>query len=297
MSEKIHIVIMAGGIGSRLYPLSTPEKPKQFLDLLGTGKTLIQMTYERFLRVDENADFWVVTSGQYAGFVREQLPQLPLSHILCEPEPRSTTPCIAYASWKIAAMSPGERPCIIFTPADAYAPELDKFAATMRSAVKFASSCHSIVCTGICPSRPETGYGYIHASIPENAAPNEVHKVLEFKEKPCVGVAKQYLEDGEYLWNAGIFVWNLETIVSEIRLNAPSTAALMDELSPYLFTQKEDEALARLFPQCEKISIDYAVMEKSDAVYVVPGEWIWSDLGGFEALSAITGKEYDNFSK
>lgn len=289
---KTHIVIMAGGIGSRLYPLSTPEKPKQFLDLLERGETLIQMTYNRFRSVDPDAEFWVVTSELYAHFVKEQLPDIPDTHILCEPEPRSTTPCIAYASWKIAAgSSDGSKDCVIVTPSDAYVPDYAEFALTMRSALDFVKDKHAIVCVGITPDHPETNYGYIHCSETGKGR-NTVSKVLAFKEKPDMVTATEYFEEGTYLWNAGIFVWNLDTIASEIREHAPATAGLMDELAPDLFGPGEKESLSRLFPQCEKVSIDYSVMEKSDSVYVVPGEWEWSDLGGFEALSKITGKKY-----
>lgn len=283
---------MAGGIGSRLYPLSTPEKPKQFLDLLECGETLIQMTYNRFKVVDPDAEFWVVTSETYAHYITEQLPEIPCSHILCEPEPRSTAPCIAYASWKIAAETPeGEKPCIIVTPSDAYVPDCEEFALTMRSGLAFAADRHAIVCVGIAPDRPETNYGYIHSSVTDEKK-NSVSKVVSFKEKPDSATAERYLREGGYLWNAGIFIWSLDTITSELRKHAGHTAELMDELAPVFFSESENKALSRLFPQCEKISIDYAVMEKSDSVFVIPGDWTWSDLGGFEALSKITGKKY-----
>lgn len=283
---------MAGGIGSRLYPLSTPEKPKQFLDLLECGETLIQMTYNRFKVVDPDAEFWVVTSETYAHYIKEQLPEIPCSHILCEPEPRSTAPCIAYASWKIAAETPeGEKPCIIVTPSDAYVPDCEEFALTIRSGLAFAADRHAIVCVGIAPDRPETNYGYIHSSVTDEKK-NSVSKVVSFKEKPDSATAERYLREGGYLWNAGIFIWSLDTITSELRKHAGHTAELMDELAPDFFSESENKALSRLFPQCEKISIDYAVMEKSDSVFVIPGDWTWSDLGGFEALSKITGKKY-----
>lgn len=283
---------MAGGIGSRLYPLSTLEKPKQFLDLLECGETLIQMTYNRFKVVDPDAEFWVVTSETYAHYITEQLPEIPCSHILCEPEPRSTAPCIAYASWKIAAETPeGEKPCIIVTPSDAYVPDCEEFALTIRSGLAFAADRHAIVCVGIAPDRPETNYGYIHSSVTDEKK-NSVSKVVSFKEKPDSATAERYLREGGYLWNAGIFIWSLDTITSELRKHAGHTAELMDELAPDFFSESENKALSRLFPQCEKISIDYAVMEKSDSVFVIPGDWTWSDLGGFEALSKITGKKY-----
>ena len=280
-----HIVIMAGGVGSRLYPVSTPERPKQFLDLLDCGKTLIQLTYERFLRTDAQAQFWVVTSARYVPFIREQLPDIPEAHILAEPEPRNTAPCIAYACWKIRHEDPQAN--IVVTPSDAYVPDYDAFAATMRTALDFTATRSAIVCVGINPTYPHTGYGYIHAP----GATDGVVKVASFKEKPSLEVAQAYLDEGGYFWNAGIFVWNIETIEAELRTHAPQICGVMDELAPALYTSAEEAELARLFPTCEKISIDYAVMEKSAEVYMIPGHWAWSDLGSFEAIEKITGKK------
>ena len=280
-----HVVIMAGGVGSRLYPVSTPEHPKQFLDLLDCGKTLIQLTYDRFLRTDPGAQFWVVTSANYIHFIREQLPGIPEEHILAEPEARNTAPCIAYACWKIRRKDPQAN--IVVTPADAYVPDCDAFAATMRTALDFTATRPAIVCVGINPTYPHTGYGYIHAP----GATDGIVKVASFKEKPSLEVAQAYLDEGGYFWNAGIFVWNVATIEAELRRYAPQICGGMDELAPSLFTPAEPAELARLFPTCEKISIDYAVMEKSDDVHMIPGHWMWSDLGSFEAIEKITGKK------
>lgn len=282
--NDIHIVIMAGGVGSRLFPLSTPERPKQFIDPLDCGKTLIQLTYERFLKVSPDASFWVVTSARYIHFVNEQLPDIPAEQILAEPEARNTAPCIAYACWKIRQKHPTAN--IVVTPSDAYVPDCDAFAVTMRTALSFTGTRHAIVCVGIKPTSPHTGYGYIHAGGGDG-----VVKVSEFKEKPSAEVAERYLAEGGYYWNAGIFVWNVRTIEEELRTHAPQICAVMDELVPALYTPREEAALARLFPACEKISIDYAVMEKSPYVYMIPGHWDWSDLGSFEAIEAITGKK------
>ena len=280
-----HIVIMAGGVGSRLYPISTPEHPKQFLDLLDCGKTLIQLTYDRFLRTDAGAQFWVVTSANYTHFIREQIPDIPEDHILAEPEARNTAPCIAYACWKIRQKDPQAN--IVVTPADAYVPDCDAFAVTMRTALDFTATRPAIVCVGINPTYPHTGYGYIHAP----GATEGIVKVASFKEKPSLEVAQSYLDEGGYFWNAGIFVWNVATIEAELRRFAPQICGVMDELAPALFTPDEPAELARLFPTCEKISIDYAVMEKSDDVHMIPGHWMWSDLGSFEAIEKITGKK------
>ena len=280
-----HIVIMAGGVGSRLFPISTPDHPKQFIDLLGCGKTLIRLTFERFLEVSPQARFWVVTSADYVHFVREQVPEIPEEQILAEPAARNTAPCIALACWKIKEKYPDAN--IIVTPADAYVPDLKAFAATMRQALDFTSSRKAIVCTGISPTFPHTGYGYIEA--PD--ALDGVVKVSSFKEKPSLEVAERYLAEGGYWWNAGIFVWRADTIEEELRRFAPQICGVMDRIAPSLYGEEETEALAELFPQCDKISIDYAVMEKSPDVYVIAADWEWSDLGSFEAIEKITGRD------
>lgn len=272
-----HVVIMAGGIGSRLWPVSTPRRPKQFIDLLGTGKTLLQMTVDRFKGVA--TDFWVVTSASYVPVVRAQLPSLPEDRILAEPVGRSTAPCIAYACWKILKRYPDAN--VVVTPADAYVSDTGKFAEAVSTAVKAVSQGGKIVTIGIRPTRPETGYGYICASSAEEG---KVVKVSEFKEKPSLQTAEQYLSAGNYFWNAGIFVWNVATVISEIRAHAPSIAAVMDALAPSFYTPAESSELARLFPTCENISIDYAVMEKSDNIYVIAADPGWSDLGSWDSL-------------
>jgi len=280
-----HIVIMAGGVGSRLYPLSTPEHPKQFLDILGTGKTLIQMTYERFKHVDPNALFWVVTAADYAHFIEEQLPQIPPERILKEPEPRNTAPCISYVSRKIAGHYPED--VVVVTPSDAYVPDCNAFAATVRPVLTFARDRKAIVCIGIKPSFPHTGYGYINAD--EQDSP--IAMVKSFKEKPDLATAQRYLEEGGYLWNAGIFIWNVSTIEAELAEFAPGLEAVMDEIAPSLYGPEESETVKRLFPQCEKVSIDYAVLEKSKNIYVAPSDWEWTDLGSFEAIEKVTGRK------
>lgn len=276
---------MAGGVGSRLYPLSTPEHPKQFIDLLGCGKTLIRLTYDRFLALDKDARFWVVTSAAYTHFIHEQIPEIPDEQILAEPTARNTAPCIAYACWKIKEKYPDAN--IVITPADAYVPDVEAFAATMRTALDFTGTSNSIVCIGIAPDSPHTGYGYIHAP----AEVGKVVKVAEFKEKPSLEVAQRYLAEGGYWWNAGIFVWNVKTIEKELRAYAPQICGIMDKLAPSLYRPEENDALAELFPQCDKISIDYAVMEKSSEVYALAADWAWSDLGSFEAIEKITGRD------
>lgn len=282
---KTHVVIMAGGQGTRLFPLSTPEKPKQFLDLADKGRTLIQLTHDRFLQLDPDAVFWVVTSAAYVPIVREQLPDIPAGNILAEPEPRNTAPCIALACWKIKSVEKSAN--IIVTPSDAFVSRPDLYAITLKEALSFTSRRKAIVTVGIKPSEPHTGYGYIQLGP---LVKGGVFKVAAFKEKPSREVAEKYLADGGYCWNAGIFVWNLRTIEKELRLFAPGIAGVMDALAPSFNTPGEERALGDLFPGCEKISIDYAVMEKSPDVYTICADWPWSDLGSFAAIEAVTGK-------
>jgi mannose-1-phosphate guanylyltransferase len=274
-----HVVIMAGGIGSRLWPASTPEMPKQFIDILGVGRTLIQLTVDRFLPVCRADRFWVVTSERYVETVRQQLPEIPVDQILAEPEPRNTAPCIAYACWKIARNHPDAN--IVVTPADALVLKTDAFAETIRKALAATEGTDAIVTVGIAPTRPETGYGYIHAA---EAVRDRVVPVTEFKEKPDLPTAEKYLADGHYFWNAGIFVWNVATITAELRAHAPQIAGVMDELALSFYTADEPAALRRLFPTCEKISIDYAVMEKSAAIRVIAADLGWSDLGSWGSV-------------
>ena len=285
-----HVVIMAGGIGSRLWPLSTPEVPKQFIDVLGVGRSLIQLTVDRFAPLCKMENFWVVTGEKYVPLVREQLPGIPEEQILAEPEGRNTAPCIAYASWKISRKDPEAN--IVVTPADALVLKTAEFADVIAKALAFTAERDAIVTVGIAPTRPETGYGYIHAA---EAIRGQLVKVTEFKEKPDLDTAIGYLEDGHYVWNAGIFVWNVRTIMSELRAYAPQIAGVMDQLASAFFTPQETPELRRLFPTCDKISIDYAVMEKSPRIYVIAEDLAWSDLGSWgSVMTHIKADEYGN---
>ncbi len=274
---------MAGGIGSRFWPMSTPQLPKQFVDILGTGRTLIQMTVDRFDTVCPAENIWVVTGKKYVSYVKEQIPQIPDDHIIAEPEGRSTAPCIAYAAWKINMKYPEAN--LVFTPSDALVINVEEFRAVIKTALGFTENQRRIVTVGIKPNRPETGYGYIE----EGAAVEGTGllKVNSFREKPSLEVAREYLAKGNYLWNAGIFVWNAATIISSLREYTPVLAAQMDEMSLSFYTPAEGEEVANIFPQCEKISIDYAVMEKADCIYTVPADFGWSDLGTWGALHML----------
>ncbi|MBP5397762.1 MAG: mannose-1-phosphate guanylyltransferase [Bacteroidales bacterium] len=288
-----HVVIMAGGIGSRLFPLSTPEKPKQFLDLLSCGKSLIRLTYERFLAVDPKAVFWVVTSANYIPYVREMLPEIPSEQVLAEPMARNTAPCISYACRKIGLRYPNAR--IVVTPSDAYVPDYKAFAETVRLALSFVEERERIVCLGIHPTFPSSDYGYIKELPGDLASSGKrfeeggevIRKVDSFKEKPSTDVAQEYLDEGGYWWNAGIFIWSAKTIETQLRRYVPGIEQQMDTLQPALYSPEEQRVLEMVFPQCEKISIDYALMEKSPDIFLAPCRWEWSDLGSFEALEIV----------
>ena len=279
--KHTNIVIMAGGIGSRLWPVSTPEMPKQFIDLLGVGKSLLQLTVERFRSVAGIAGMWVVTSENYVDIVRKQLPEMPADHILAEPVPRNTAPCIAYACWRIMREDPEAN--IVVTPSDAIVLKTELFSEIISKALEFTASTSSIVTVGIHPDRPETGYGYICSSSKEEC---NVVKVNEFREKPDRETAERYLAAGNYFWNAGIFVWSVSTIVDQMRRHAPQIAGMMDKIAGTFGTEEEKAALAEFFPQCDKISIDYAVMEKSDSIYVISADLGWSDLGSWTSAGS-----------
>lgn len=278
---------MAGGVGSRFWPLSTPDYPKQFIDILGCGRTLIQLTIDRFKGIAPMSNFWVVTNAAYVDIVKQQIPDMPASHILAEPVARNTAPCIAWACWSIKKEDPKAN--VVVTPADAVVMNPDEFRRVIKNALSFTESNNVIVTIGIKPSRPETGYGYVEAmphSAPDSESP-EIHAVASFKEKPSLEVAEQYLKAGNYLWNAGIFVWNIDTIKDSIFRYKPNIAADMDKI-----TATGD--VAGIFPTCENISIDFAVMEPAAAdgmVYTHPADFGWSDLGNWASLHDKLNKD------
>lgn len=280
---------MAGGIGSRFWPMSTPEFPKQFVDVMGCGRTMIQMTVERFSAVCPMSNFWVVTSADYVDIVKEQLPEIPSENILAEPCARNTAPCIAYACWKIKAKHPSAN--IVVTPSDALVTDVEEFRRVINGALEFTAEGGRIVTFGIKPTRPETGYGYIAAleALPES----EICTVESFREKPSLDVAKEYLAAGNYYWNAGIFVWNVDTIVDSLRRFTPDLAAKMDEISAAFYTSDEPSVVGEIFPTCEKISIDYAVMEKADYIYTFPADFGWSDVGTWGSLWTLLPHDED----
>lgn len=288
---------MAGGVGSRFWPLSTPEYPKQFIDILGCGRTLIQLTVDRFKGICPMNNFWVVTNAKYVDIVKQQLPDIPAKHILAEPAARNTAPCIAWACWSIKKEDPQAN--VVVTPADAVVMNPEEFRRVISNALAFTEMKNAIVTIGIMPSRPETGYGYVEA---KDAVDGEICGVEAFKEKPNLETAEQYLKAGNYLWNAGIFVWNIATITDCITKYKPQIASQMDEIvnSNHGSDSKLsalNSKLNEVFPQCEKISIDYAVMEpasREGLVYTHPADFGWSDLGNWASLHDKLAKDANN---
>ena len=280
---------MAGGVGSRFWPLSTPEYPKQFIDILGCGRTLIQLTVDRFKGICPMQNFWVVTNAKYVEIVKQQLPDIPVEHILAEPAARNTAPCIAWACWSIKKED--ENANVVVTPADAVVMNPEEFRRVISNALSFTEKNNAIVTIGIKPSRPETGYGYVEA---KEAVEGVICAVKAFKEKPDHETAEKYLKAGNYLWNAGIFVWNIETITTCIQKYKPQIASQMDVIVNAELTT--GSKLKEVFPQCEKISIDYAVMEPASAdnlVYTHPADFGWSDLGTWGSLYDLSEKDTD----
>lgn len=283
MENNNHLVIMAGGIGSRFWPMSTTEKPKQFVDVLGCGKTLIQLTTERFEGIVPKENVWVVTSANYIDMVREQLPEIPVGNILSEPCRRNTAPCIAYVSWRIKSKFPKAN--IVVSPSDHIVLDVREFQRVIKSAFSFVSDSDAIVTLGMKPTRPETGYGYIQADLSMACTRNkEIYRVDQFREKPNLEIAKQYIAQNNFFWNAGIFVWNVNTIANAFRIYAPKISAIFERLLPYYGTEKEQFMINEWFPQCESISVDYAIMENAEEIYCFPASFGWSDLGTWGSL-------------
>ena len=274
---------MAGGIGSRFWPMSTPERPKQFVDVLGTGRTFIQMTVDRFKGILPPENVWVVTSQAYKDIVAEQLPEVPQGNILLEPCRRNTAPCIAYAAWRIKSIDP--KATIVVSPSDHLVLDTPEFQRVVKSAMDFASTSDAIVTLGMKPTRPETGYGYIQTDMSCPSARNkEIYRVDAFREKPDLATAEKYIRKPNMLWNAGIFIWNVSTIVNALRVYAPEINEVFENLLPLYGTDKEQDAINENFPKCESISVDYAILEKSEEIYCFPASFGWSDLGTWGSL-------------
>ena len=282
-----HLVIMAGGIGSRFWPMSTPQCPKQFVDVLGCGRTFIQLTVDRFKGVVPAENVWVVTSEAYRDIVAEQLPDMPKGNILLEPCRRNTAPCIAYVSWRIKLKDPKAN--IVVSPSDHLVLNVPEFQRVISSALQYASETDAIVTLGMKPTRPETGYGYIQTDLSAACERNkEIFRVDAFKEKPDLKTAQEYVKKNNMLWNAGIFVWNINTIINALRVYAPQINGIFEDMQNVLGTKDEQAAIRERFPQCENISIDYAILEKADEIYCFPASFGWSDLGTWGSLRENT---------
>ena len=278
-----HLVIMAGGVGSRFWPMSTEERPKQFIDVLGTGRTLLQLTVERFGQLVPAENVWVVTNEKYAGIVSEQLPDMPRGNILCEPCRRNTAPCIAYVSWRIKSKDPKAN--IVVTPSDHIVTNVQEFQRVITECMAFTADSDAIVTLGMKPTRPETGYGYIQADLSAQSLRNKgIFRVDSFREKPDLQTAEQYIKKNNYFWNAGIFIWNVSTIVNAFRVYQPRLAKIFESLIPIYGTSEEQQVINEQFPKCENISVDYAIMEKAEEIFVCPADFGWSDLGTWGSL-------------
>lgn len=287
-----HLVIMAGGIGSRFWPMSTPQHPKQFIDITGCGRTMIQQSFDRFNGIIDINHVWVVTSANYKDLVAEQLTGINPQHILLEPCMRNTAPCVAYVSWKIQKEDP--EALIVVAPSDHLVLNVPAFKETINKGLDFVAAGNRILTLGMTPTRPETGYGYIEQGHSTGSGTG-IYKLAAFREKPNLPTAIEYLQKGGFTWNSGMFLWSVSTIVSELRQHAPQIAGVMDQMVNSFFTTEEQTKVNELFPTCEKISIDYAVMEKTQLAYVLPSEFGWSDLGTWGSLHTLTEHdEHDN---
>ncbi len=289
MQNKNHYVaIMAGGIGSRFWPMSRTALPKQFLDVLNTGKTLVQWTYERYAKFIPAENIFIVTSEEYVDIVKKQLPKLPVENILAEPSKKNTAPCIAYISFKLAQMNPDAK-CIV-APSDHLILEEDRFQSIALEALDFVNNIKALATLGIQPTHPNTGYGYIQFEGLEVA--KDVYKVKTFTEKPDLEIAKSFLASGDFLWNAGIFAWKISNILTAFEKYQPEMYELFDQEKPHFNTTEENAAIQRIYPQCTNISIDIAIMEKANNVYVMPASFGWSDLGTWNSAYENMEKDY-----
>ena len=277
---------MAGGVGTRFWPFSRTHNPKQFHDVLGTGKTLLQQTAERFEGICPPENIYIVTNQDYKALCQQQLPFLKDEQILLEPARRNTAPCIAYACYKIAVRNPQAN--IVVAPADHIILKEKIFQDKIQIALHATATSGKLVTLGIQPSRPDTGYGYIQF---DEEMQEEVKKVKRFAEKPPLPMAVQFLESGEYVWNAGIFVWNVQTILANFKQFAPDLDEIFAEGTPFYYTENEPDFIKKAYSLCKSDSIDYAVMEKAKDVFVVLSDFGWSDLGTWKSLYEVSPRD------
>jgi len=284
-------IIMAGGIGSRFWPLSNETKPKQFIDILGTGKTLIQQTFNRLKQVCPEKNILVVTSNNYVTLVKEQLKGISENNILAEPYRRNTAPCIAYATYKIFLKSKTAN--IIVAPSDHIIMENDSFKNTLLEGIDFVSNNNMILTLGIIPNRPETGYGYIQMNNNIKGY-NNIKNVKTFTEKPNLELAEAFIKSGDFLWNSGIFLWNVNTIIKAFKDHLPNLVSLFENGLGYLNTNKESEFISNIYAETHAISIDYGVLEKANNVCVLSSDFGWSDLGTWKSFHELNNKDDNN---
>jgi mannose-1-phosphate guanylyltransferase len=286
--QNNYVVIMAGGIGSRFWPESRTHFPKQFLDILGTGRSLLQWTYSRFKNICPPENIFVITSAAYTQLILDQLPELSPNQIISEPSRKNTAACAAYAAHKIAALNPDAN--IVMSPADHLILDERSFESSVYIGLDFVKHHPALLTLGIRPNRPDTGYGYIQH---DNKLVNEdMYKVKTFTEKPSLDLARIFLKSGDFLWNAGIFFWNVKTIIAAFDKFLPEINDIFKEITSDYNTIKEKSSIERVYPMCANISIDYGIMEKAKNVYVLPAQFGWSDLGTWESAYENSNKDY-----
>jgi mannose-1-phosphate guanylyltransferase len=288
INNNHYVAIMAGGIGSRFWPMSRTAYPKQFLDILNTGRTLIQGTYDRFKKFIPESNIYIVTSEEYVEIVKEQLPELPLGNILAEPSRKNTAPCIAYIAYKLQQLN--EKGALLCAPADHLILDETAFTKVCLEALSFVTAHKALITLGIKPSHPNTGYGYIQ--FEQQPASDNVYKVKTFTEKPNLDLAKTFVSSGEFLWNAGIFAWQIKNIISAFEQYLPEMAEVFEAGKTSFNTGLEKEAIDKIYPLCTNISIDYGIMEKADNVYIIPSSFGWSDLGTWNSAHDNMEKDY-----
>lgn len=290
MNSNYFVVIMAGGVGTRFWPMSTTVRPKQFIDVMGTGKTLIQQTFERFKDFCPVENIFVVTGEVYRDLVLEQLPEMRPDRVLCEPHRKNTAPCIAYASYKIKSINPDA--VMVVAPADHVVLKQDVFCQVVEQAAQAASRNNCLITLGIRPSYPNTGYGYIQYDADETCpGDNQVLKVKLFTEKPELEMAKAFIESGDFLWNAGLFVWSVGSILEAFKRFLPDIDELFTSVEDKFNTAEEKSAIEGIYVVCRGISIDYGVMEKAHNVYVIASDFGWSDVGTWGSLYEMQKKD------
>lgn len=285
--KNVYVAIMAGGIGSRFWPYSRVQKPKQFLDVLNTGKTLIQITFSRFKDICPVENIYVVTNEDYVDLVKEQLPELGEDQILAEPIKRNTAPCIAYVSQKIYKKN--KLASIIVSPSDHLVLNQKEFERVIQKSITHAEENDVLITMGIKPTRPDSGYGYIqHEDIEEEG----FYKVKAFTEKPDMELAKTFIKSGDFLWNSGTFVWRASQINEAMEKYLPEVYDALANCESSFYTEDEAKAISTAYTRCTSISIDYGVMEKADNVFVIPADYGWSDIGTWASLYEVYEKDY-----